>query len=997
MKILTTRLTGAAWILVILFWTTGNLLWATTPQQTVSGTISDTQENPIPGVSIRLLNSNTGTQTDLDGAFGIQAQPSDTLSISYLGFKTLRLPVGNQTTFTITLQQDITDLGEVTINAGYYNTTRREQTGSIARVTAEEIEGQPVTNPLAALQGRMAGVNITQTTGVPGGGFNIQIRGTNSIGEGNDPLYIVDGVPFSSTSLGNETLSYIYPGTNSPLNSINPADIASIEILKDADATAIYGSRGANGVVLITTKKGKAGKTQLSLDLYSGIGEVAHFTPLMNTEQYLEMRREAYTNDGVTTLPFNAYDVNGTWDTTRNANWQELLAGDQARQQQLNLRFSGGTNQTRYLLGGTLRDETTVFPGANGYHKASVLASLQHKDTEERFALNLSVNYVIDRNDQPGSDLFSYTRTLVPNAPELYTEDGELNWENSTWANPLATYLNERYESKTYNLIANANLSYKLLDQLQLKLNLGYTTLELDETRILPSTRYNPAFNLDSSLSSVYDNNGTRKSWIAEPQLMYEHEIGLLEINALVGASFQEDDTKMRTFYAQNFPSNALLDDLAAASVLQLVKSEDETYRYQAVFGRINLNWDRKYLLNITGRRDGSSRFGNSNRFANFGAVGLAWIFTEEALFKNQSLLSFGKLRASYGITGNDQIGNYEYLDTYSLSNTNYDGLIGLAPTQLFNPNFSWETNTKQELALELGFFKDHLFLNTTYFKNRSGNQLVGIPLPTTTGFNTLRANLDATVENRGLEFELRSVNLNTTNWKWTTSFNLSIPKNELVSYPGLAGSPYANQLVIGESLTIQKRYEISGVNPDTGIYEFRDFDGDGNITATGDKEFIARVDPRYFGGLGNELSYKNWDLNFFFQFVAKDNTGIYSGIPGGMVNQPVAVTDRWQEPGDVATFQQYSIGRNRAVADAYRRFLDSNLNWSDASFIRLKNVNLNYTLPRKLLKYLEARLYLQGQNVFTLTDYTGADPETSSPLILPPLRQFVLGAQFTF
>jgi len=877
MKISTTRLTGAAWILVSLFWATGNLLWAAMPQQPIRGTVTDAQHNPIPGVSIRLLNSNTGTQTDLQGDFSLNATPSDTLSISYLGFKTLTLPVGNQTTFSISLQQDITALGEVTINAGYYNTTRREQTGSIARVTAEEIERQPVTNPLAALQGRMPGVNITQTTGVPGGGFDIQIRGTNSIGAGNDPLYVVDGVPFSSVSLGNETLSYIYPGNTSPLNSINPADIASIEILKDADATAIYGSRGANGVVLITTKKGKAGKTQLTLDLYTGIGEVAHFTPLMNTNHYLEMRREAYANDGVTTLPFNAYDVNGTWDTNRNANWQELLAGDQARQQQLNLRFSGGNTQTRYLLGGTLRDETTVFPGDNGYHKASVLASLQHQDTEERFALNLSVNYVIDRNDQPGSDLFSYTRTLVPNAPELYTDDGELNWENSTWANPLANYLNERYESKTYSLIANANISYKLFDQLQVKLNLGYTTLELDETRILPSTRYNPAFNLDSSLSSVYDNSGSRKSWIAEPQLMYEEKIGLLKINALVGASFQEDDTQMRTFYAQNFPSNALLDDLAAASVLQLVKSEDEIYRYQAVFGRINLNWDRKYILNLTGRRDGSSRFGNSNRFANFGAVGLAWVFTEEAFFKNQSLLSFGKLRASYGVTGNDQIGNYEYLNTYSLSTTNYDGLVGLAPSRLFNPNFSWETNTKQELALELGFFKDRLLLNTTYFKNRSGNQLVGIPLPDITGFNSLRANLDAAVENRGMELELRSVNLNTPNWKWTTSFNLTLPKNELVSYPGLAGSPYANRLVIGESLTIQKRYEITGVNPDTGIYEFRDFNGDGSITATGDKEFIAHVDPRYFGGLGNELSYKNWDLSFFFQFVAKDNSGIYS------------------------------------------------------------------------------------------------------------------------
>ena len=288
MKILTTRLTGAAWILVCLFWATGNLLWAT-PQQSVSGTVTDAQENPIPGVSIRLLNSNTGTQTDMQGIFSIQAQPGDTLSISYIGFKTIRLPVKNQTHFTIVLQQDITDLGEVTINAGYYNTTRREQTGSIARVSAAEIERQPVTNPLAALQGRMAGVNITQTTGVPGGGFDIEIRGRNSLrAGGNEPLYIIDGVPYNSQSLSNTNVSAtLLPGANmSPLNTLNPYSISSIEILKDADATAIYGSRGANGVVLITTKQAKAGKTRFSLQAYTGSGKLTRTLELMNTEQY---------------------------------------------------------------------------------------------------------------------------------------------------------------------------------------------------------------------------------------------------------------------------------------------------------------------------------------------------------------------------------------------------------------------------------------------------------------------------------------------------------------------------------------------------------------------------------------------------------------------------------------------------------------------------------------------------------------------------------------
>ncbi|MAZ26674.1 MAG: SusC/RagA family protein [Cytophagaceae bacterium] len=970
---------------------------ATSMQQQVGGTVRDADGMPLPGVTVRLKDNSRGTTTTLDGTYLLPASPTDTLVFSYVGFTTQEIAVNDRTTINIILEEDITSLDAVTINAGYYNTTERERTGNISRVDAEEIERQPVTHPLAVLQGRMPGVYITQNTGVPGGEFEIQVRGTNSIGAGNAPLYIVDGVPFSSSSLGYNVNSYVLSGNISPLNSINPADIANIEVLKDADATAIYGSRGANGVVLITTRQGKVGKAQLALEVNTGIAEVGNFVSLMGTTEYLEMRREGYANDGVVDYPSSAYDVNGTWDPDRYNDWQEILIGGVARQQQANLRLGGGSERTRYLLGGTFRRETTVFPGDNAYTKGGFLANMNHGGVDDPLHVSLSMNYVIDHNDLPGEDLTNLTRTLAPNAPNLYNDDGSLNWADNTWANPIASRTYERFDAKSRTLILNGRVDYRFFKHWVVKANLGLTTMNLQDKKVTPSTKFNPDLNLDSSRSLVSSSTGERSSWISEPQLEYENTWGKIQLTGLVGMTFQEENSSILSLRGRDFPSNELLGDLSAASILEVRQNVSSSYRYQAVFGRVNLNWDGKYILNITSRRDGSSRFGTDRRYANFGAVGAAWLFSRESLFTGLDFLSFGKLRGSYGITGNDQIGDYEYLDTYSLTGRSYGGLSGLAPTQLFNPTFGWETNRKLELGLALGFVDDHIRTEVSFFLNRSGDQLVGIPQPGTTGFTMLRSNLDAIVENRGWEVVFNSVNIDTDNFSWSSGFNITIPKNELVSYPGLEGSTYANQLVVGKSLNIQKLYVLDGVDTDSGVYTFRDFNGDGELSSLDDRGYIASLDPRFYGGLNNDLRYGNWHLNFLFQFVSRDNRGYLSGIPGGMVNQPLVVTDRWEEAGDEARFQQYSSGRNRDVSNAYLRFRDSDGNWEDASYIRLKNISLEYTLSKKILKQLAATLYLRGQNLLTITGYEGLDPESPLPNILPPLRQYNMGVKLTF
>src|SRR5690554_3509898 len=375
-------------------------------QQPITGVVSDVQ-GTLPGVNITIKGTTNGTFSDQNGYYSVKANQNDVLVFSFIGYKTYEVTVTDTLIIDVLLEQDATVLDGVVINAGYYTVKDRERTSSIARVTSKDIEKQPVSNPLATMQGRMAGVTITQNAGAPGSGFDIQIRGINSLrAEGNEPLYIVDGVPYSSQTLGDTQISGgILAGAFSPLNSINPSDIESIEVLKDADATAIYGSRGANGVVLITTKRGNEGKTRFSIHSYSGIGNVTRTMKMMNTEQYLSMRREAFENDGITTYPPNAYDVNGTWDENRYTDWRKEFIGGTAYFNNLQATMSGGSSTTQYLVSGTYRKETTVFPGDDHYDRIAVHSNLTHCSDDDKFNLNLSVSYSSDKNTIQSNDL----------------------------------------------------------------------------------------------------------------------------------------------------------------------------------------------------------------------------------------------------------------------------------------------------------------------------------------------------------------------------------------------------------------------------------------------------------------------------------------------------------------------------------------------------------------------------------------------------------------
>lgn len=963
--------------------------------------ISASTDEPLPGAVIKITGDNQTILSNDKGEFILSLlNGSYNLSVYYLSYKakTLSIHVPLADSLIIKLEVDDTNLNEVEINAGYYTVKDKERTGSISRITSETIAKQPVANLLQALQGTMSGIQIQQTSGISGANVNVQIRGKSSIDAGNNPFYIVDGVPFSSQTLSSIQTSDALFGSagSSPFNTLNPADIESIEVLKDADATAIYGSRGANGVVLITTKKGKAGATQISANVNTGISNVGKKIKVLNTETYQVMRKEAFMNDNQSPTATD-YDVNGIWDKNRYTDWQKELIGGNARYNNAQLSLTGGNSNTQFLLSGNYLHQTTVFPGDFYYKRYATHVSANHTGKDGKLKASITSNYSTDDNKIFSDDLTSLAIMLPPNAPMLYNTDGSLNWENSTWTNPLQAQ--ERiFKAEGGLLTTNMNVSYEPIKGLLLKTSFGFNDNRLKDRDITPSSYYDPAEHITSAFTVAKFNVTSMTSWIAEPQVSWTRVIGAGTFNLLIGATFQTQNREQQTLTGTGFPADHLADDLNSAGKLTLTGMNNSVYRYNAVFSRLNYNFKEKYIFNLTGRRDGSSRFGPGKQFANFGALGVAWLFQEETLFKSLSFISFGKLRLSYGLSGNDQIGDYEYLDTYK-STLGYGDVKGLSPNRLFNPDFAWEKNRKFEIGLDMGFFNNRIYLTAGYYQNKSSNQLLKYPLALTTGFASVRNNLNATVQNTGVELELRTTNLKNDAFNWSSSFNMTIPKNKLVSFPGLVGSSYASKYIVGQPLSIRKLYSSKGINKETGLWEFEDVNGDQLITRVSDQKAFEVMGQRFYGGLTNEFNYKNFQFSFLLQFVKQnglDFISYWNTTFGKMYNVPQSAYDgRWINNASNAEVQRLTAGAHAAAARAYNTFIDSDDSIVDASFIRLKNVQLAYSF-NKLSANTSARLYLQGQNMYTLTRYIGLDPEIIG-MGLPPLRTITIGAQFTF
>lgn len=965
----------------------------------VKGRVVNEKGEPVAGATVTVKGTRNATATDADGNFTLGvSNPNMILVISGASIETIEIKINARTEIIIKVKTKVSSLDEVQV-IGYGTTTKRLSTGSVSTVTEQEISTQTVNNPLSALEARVPGLYIAQQTGVPGGNFTVQLRGQNSIAAGNTPLFIIDGVPFSTNPLSSSLISGAITRQGNPLNNINSADIESIEVLKDGEATAIYGSRGANGVILITTKKGKAGKPSVDIKISQGFGKLSSLMKMLNTRQYLEMRKEAFKNDNVAPTIANAPDL-VLWDTTRYTEWQKELIGGTAKFTDVQGALSGGTERLRFLIGGSFQRETTVFPGDFSNKRGTLNTNISYTSFNEKLNISLTTNYSVSENYLPQADPTRVAHVLAPNAPEIYQTDGSFNWENSTWTNPLATLL-QYYRLKQDNLIVSSILTYDIFQELQFKLNTGYTGANTDELGVQPLKSFNPAITGATGYSAF--NKGNSKSWIVEPQLNWSKAIGKSVISLMIGSTFQQNHRNAQAFAGIGYTSDVLIENPGAAARIVSMSNEDILYRYASLFGRAKLEIKQKYLFSLTGRRDGSSKFGENKRLANFGAASGAWIFTKEHFLQRLlPILSFGKLRASYGITGNDQIADYGYLDTYSSTAYPYQGIASLYPAQLANPNYSWETNKKMEAALELGFYNDKLILNLGYYRNRSSNLLVGYPLPRITGFSFIQSNLPALVQNTGWEVELSTAKIGSNNFNWTGSFNLTIPKNELISFPNIKLTTYANKYVVGKSLFIQNVYHNLGVDPQTGMFQIEDVDGDGKISSPNDRRGKKEAAQQFYGGFNNSIQYKRWELSVLFQFVKQTGYNyMYSNFftqPGFQGNQPVYVLGRWQQPGDKTDIQRFTQSTSSSVYTAYINARSSDSPITDASFLRVRTVQLSYDIPATVinrLKIASSQIFIQGQNLFTTTAYKGLNPENNGAARLAPLQSVTFGLQF--
>lgn len=1001
---------------------------------TITGFVRNEAGTPLQAATIRVRGMSRGAYTDQNGRYTLkQVPPKSVLTVSCIGYLPEEVSTGSAGPLEVTLKEYASNLDETVVIA-YGTTTRRYATGNITSVKAADIEKQPVQNPLMALQGRVPGLVISQQSGYEHGPVRVEIRGRNSVNAmfTSDPLYIIDGVPltildlgatrepqqgFSAVSRGIDQSGLSPNGGQNPLYNMNPADIESIEVLKDADATAIYGSRGANGVIIITTKKGKPGQTSFDLNYSQGVSFVTRKWDMLNTEDYVAMRREAFKNDGLTPGP-----VAGTpgyapdlyvWDTTRYTDWQKYVWGNTGSWSQAQASISGGTAQTSFRVAGTYNRSTDITTRSGANQRSALSFNLSNQSLDQRFKMTFTGNYsYTDVNII--NTISGGVNTLVPNAPAPFDEDGNLNfkeWRISGGFFPFSSLLNP-FTTKTNMLQSNLQLSYNVYRGFTAKVSLGYNNTTNEQVSLTTIASQDPLYSTTKPTGSASFGSNKVNNWIIEPQLEYSGLMfGKGRLTALAGGTLQTNETNGMRVNGDGYTNDALLRSITNAATITSSENVGQ-YKYAGVFARIGLRWANRYILSLNGRRDGSSRFGPGNQFGNFGSVGAAWILSEEPWLAKAlpAMVSFVKLRGSYGITGSDAVRDYQFVSQWGNLAPGqllpYNGIPTLSPQIQPNPDFHWQVNRKMEGALDLGFFKDRLSLSVAYYRNRCDNQLVNYPTPLYTGFAGVVANLPADVLNAGWEGTVNAAIIEGKKFSWRADFNISTNGNKLLAYPNIEKSPYYDKYIIGQPLNLYYVYHLTGINTATGRYQFEDYNKDGEIkrvngippgTGADDRYIRLLTTPRFFGGLNNQFTYKKWQFTTFLEFVRKQGFNSNAGTPGRMSNiSKWQYENRWLYPGH----NSEAPGLTTLNDISYSNFGTSDGYFTDASYIRLKTVALSYSLPEQIARKIRMNrvaINMNAQNLFTITNFKGIDPDVTQFGSMPPVRTITAGLSCSF
>lgn len=968
-------------------------------QKTILGKVIDAvAKTPLLGVTIKLDDKNgTTLTTDKQGGFVLDnGAIGQSLTFSFLGYSSQTIKIDTRTSYTIALAP-ISNVIEETVVVGYGRQKKRNLTGAIVSVGATEIEKTTLQDPISILQGRAAGVQVSSNSGAPGGEMSIRVRGSSSLNSGNNPLFVVDGIPLESNSIS--SLNGTENSGLNPMADINPSDIASIEILKDAASTAIYGSRAANGVVMITTKRGAAGKPEVILNANAGVSSLTRKLSVLNARQYREAVLDSYRGMTVPEDPF--YTIIDSLNPMNNGDvdWQDELMRT-AKQYKLDLSVRGGNEGTKYAWSSSYLDQDGVILNSN-YKRFTSRLNVDFT-ISDRVRIGQSISYtnaVNNRTNAAGSGNLSIIRSLLIRPPNMsmYLPDGSLNGYMIGQRNPVGMALFSTNLNKSNRIIGSQYLEIDIYKDLKFRSNVNLDYIAMKEDEFMPSILdYREGYNSGAVRSSGNLTWGNESYFTYTKNVADKHHIG-----AVFGMSFQKWRYDRTGLNGEYFPSDDIRT-LNGASVISNqgvnVASEHAMLSY---FGRVTYDYESKYLLEFNLRTDGSSRFGRDRRFGFFPSASAGWRFVEEEGIKNLGWLSDGKLRFSLGSTGNEAIGDYTSRGEFTLG-TNYLDFSGAAPTVMPNPSLTWETTHQYNLGLELGFFKNRILFSTDAYLKKTKDLLYNVPTPGTSGFEYITQNIGS-IENRGLEFSLQTRNLEGA-FRWSTNVNISLNRNKVTSLPeNLLTNGHiqnGNFHILKEGLPIGVFYGWNFL----GVYA-RDEDNTNKLTngANGavfvggdpiwkdvnndkiidqnDREIIGYAEPKYFGGISNDFSYKNFHLNVFFQYAFGNQ--IYNELNhqrNSIVrynNLSTDALDRWREQGDQTDFP-------RLIRDDPKQS-DSRVQsrWvEDGSYLKLKNVNLRYSFDSALSKWIGLRkldAFVTATNLVTWTKYTGFDPDVNS------------------
>lgn len=940
--------------------------------RTVSGTVTSAVDgSSLPGVNVVVKGTTAGTVTDIDGNYRL-AVPSEgaVLVFSFIGLATEEVEVGTRSVVDIQMSADVKQLSEVVV-VGYGSSLKKELTGSIATISADQIEKLPTLSPDQALQGLTSGVFVSSQSGAPGGAINIRVRGQTSINASNAPLYVVDGIVVQSGDITQNTFG---GSDQNALNSLNPQDIESIEVLKDAASTAIYGARAANGVVLITTKRGQPGKAKFDFKAWTGFGEPTKtYNPLSSAEQ-IAIEREGFLNDNPGAIAPSDEDLG--WDGTTDTDWIDLVFRT-SRISEYQASASGGTEKVKYYISGNYRDEEGFMLGGS-FDRYSLRANTDYKATD-KLDIGSSINFTrtfqqVAANDNNIYGIYS-AAILTPSYRAVRDENGEfVDALPSFNTNPVRAAERLRQDISIFRFLGNVYANYNILEGLDFRTDFSYDWNYVREDENVPSNT------AQGRAQNGTGNYTTRDigTWLIEPTLRYNKTFGgSHKFSGVLGLTWQnrQDFNGFVTAAGWARPTLTYITDAANFTGGNSLRRD---YSFNSIFGRVNYAYDEKYLASVSVRRDGSSRFGPDKKFGTFWAVSGGWNFSEEDFF-DVGFIEFGKIRGSYGVTGNDRIGEFQYVGAFT-GGANYLDRPASSPDRLENPELQWEETTSIDLGIELALFANRVNINAGVFKQNTTALLFEEPVPWTTGFANFDSNVGE-VENKGIELDLTTVNVDVGGFQWKSTFNISWLQNKVVSLvnPEPIRAGFASAVLEGEPLNTFYGLKFLGVDPATGESVYDDLDGDGLIGGD-DYQVIGDHSPNYLGGFTNSLTYKGVSLDVFFQFI--EGVDVYNltqsfnsnvSAPWGL-NE--AVLRRWQKPGDVTDIP-------RASQTTSIDFGEDNSRWlSDGSYLRLKNVTLAYNLPTDLLskiKLRSVRVYVQGQNLLTFTNYEGPDPEVST------------------